>query len=80
MNLRNPRYYTEKIQWVKLYDRKEQYHTYVDKYAVRKVVNDLIGEEYLISLIGVYDSADDIEWDKLPNRFEEELERPHCLE
>ena len=69
LNLKNPKTFNEKIQWLKLYDKKPEYTTYVDKYAVREHIKEIIGEEYLIPLIGVYDSVDDIDWDRLPNKF-----------
>lgn len=61
--------FNEKQQWLKLYDRNPMYHQYVDKYEVRKVVADKIGEEYLIPIIGVWDDFDEIEISRLPNQF-----------
>lgn len=69
LNLNNPKTFNEKIQWLKLFDRRPEYTTYVDKFAVREHVKRILGEEYLIPLIDVYDSVEDIEWDKLPNEF-----------
>ena len=69
LNLRNPKTYTEKLQWLKLYDRKPMYTTLVDKYAVKKYVAEKLGEEYIIPLIGVWDDVDDIDFDVLPNQF-----------
>lgn len=69
LNLGNPETFNEKLQWLKLNDRKPEYTMYVDKYAVREHIKNSIGEEYLIPLIGVYDSVEDIDWDRLPNRF-----------
>ena len=69
LNLKNPRTFNEKIQWLKLYDRRPIYTTMVDKYAVKKYVADIIGEEYIIPTLGVWDRPEDIEWDKLPNQF-----------
>lgn len=57
------------MQWLKLYDRKPEYTKLVDKYEVRKYIAKTIGEQYLIPLLGVYDSFDDIDFDKLPNQF-----------
>jgi hypothetical protein len=57
------------LQWLKLYDRKPEYVTYVDKYAVREYIKQTIGEEYLIPLIGVYDHVEDIPWRELPEKF-----------
>lgn len=69
INLKNPRTYNEKLQWLKLNDRNPIYSDMVDKYEVRKTISKLIGEEYLIPLIGVYDSFDDINFDSLPDQF-----------
>ena len=69
LNLNNPQTFNEKIQWLKLYDRKPEYPTYVDKFAVREHIKRTIGEEYLIPLIGVYDNVEDINWDGLPDKF-----------
>lgn len=69
LDLDNPRTFNEKLQWLKLYDRKPEYTMMVDKYAVRKYIADTIGEEYLIPLLGLWDNPDDIEFDALPNQF-----------
>lgn len=69
LNLSNPKTFNEKLQWLKLHDRKPEYTMMVDKYAVRKYIADTIGEEYLIPLLGVWDNPDDIDFDALPNQF-----------
>ncbi|MBR0277326.1 MAG: glycosyl transferase [Clostridia bacterium] len=69
LNLENPQTFNEKMQWIKLYDRKPEYTVMVDKYAVKKYIADKIGEEYVIPLIGVWDKYDDIDFAKLPNQF-----------
>ncbi len=69
LNLDNPETFNEKIQWLKLYDRKPEYTTMVDKYAVKKYVADKIGEQYIIPTFGVWDKFDDIDFGKLPNQF-----------
>lgn len=69
LNLKNPKTFNEKLQWLKLYDRNPEYTKMVDKYEVREYIKEKIGEEYLIPLIGVYDKFDDIDFDKLPNQF-----------
>jgi len=61
--------FTEKIQWIKLYDRNPQYTIMQDKLLVRDFVSERIGEEYLIPLLGVWDTADQIDFEKLPERF-----------
>jgi len=69
LDLQNPVRYTEKLQWLKLYDRKDIYTTMVDKYMVKKYVSDLIGEEYVIPTLYVWDDVEDINFDDLPNSF-----------
>jgi len=69
IDLKNPKTYNEKLQWLKLYNRKSEYTKMVDKYLVREYITEKIGEEYLIPLIGVWDRVDDIDFDKLPEQF-----------
>lgn len=69
LNLDNPRTFNEKIQWLKLHDRNPLYTSLVDKYEVKKYVADLIGEEHIIPTLGVWDNADEIDFDSLPNQF-----------
>jgi hypothetical protein len=69
LNLGNPQTYNEKLQWLKLYDRNPEYTTCVDKYEVRKHVSDIIGNEFLIPIYGVWDRYDDINFDLLPDQF-----------
>lgn len=69
LNLDNPQTFNEKLQWLKLYDRKPEYTMMVDKFQARNYIADKIGEEYLIPCLGVWDDPDDIDFDKLPNQF-----------
>ncbi len=69
LDINKPKTFNEKLQWLKLYDRRPEYTMYVDKYAVREHISKTIGEEYLIPLIGVYDSVEEIDWDDLPDKF-----------
>lgn len=69
LDLKNPKTFSEKLQWLKLYDRRPEYTMMVDKYAVKKYVSSIIGSEYVIPTLGVWDKPEDIEWDKLPDRF-----------
>ena len=69
LDLENPARYTEKIQWCKLYAMDERKSTLSDKYAVREWVASLIGNEYLIPLLGVWDSPDKIDFNSLPKSF-----------
>lgn len=69
LNLNNPQTFNEKLQWLKLYDRKPIYTTMVDKYEAKKYVASIIGDEYIIPTLGVWDHFDDIDFDTLPNQF-----------
>ena len=68
-NLKNPKLYTEKIQWLKLYDRKPEYNRMVDKFEAKKYIASIVGEQYIIPTYGVWENFDDIDFDSLPNRF-----------
>lgn len=68
-NLRNPKDFNEKMCYFKLHNTEQRYSILCDKYAVREYVQSKIGEEYLIPLLGCWDSVDDILWDSLPNSF-----------
>ena len=70
LNLDNPQTFNEKLQWLKLYDRKPQYSKLVDKYEVREHVKKMIGEEYLIPLVGgPWNDFDEIDFQALPKQF-----------
>lgn len=69
LNLDDPVTYTEKLQWLKLYDHRPEYSVMVDKYAAKEFVAERIGEEYIIPLLGVWDSVEDIDFENLPQRF-----------
>lgn len=69
LNLENPETYSEKLQWLKLYNRKPLYPKLVDKYEVKDYVANIIGKEYIIPTIGVWNSFDEIDFAQLPNQF-----------
>lgn len=69
LNLVSPRTYDEKLQYLKLHDRKKIYTTIVDKYAVKEYVAERIGHQYIIPTLGVWDRFDDIDFDALPDQF-----------
>lgn len=69
LDLRNPRTFNEKMQWLKLYDRKDVYTTLVDKYEVKKIIVEVIGEDYIIPTYGVWEKFDDISFNELPEQF-----------
>lgn len=69
LHLNKPVTFTEKIQWLKLYDRKPIYTTMADKYDVKEYVAQRIGEQYIIPTLGVWDRFDEIDFAKLPEQF-----------
>jgi len=69
LNLKNPVTYNEKLNWLKLYDRKTIYTKMADKYEVRDIVSRKLGEEFLIPLLGVWEKAEDIDFSSLPKQF-----------
>ena len=69
LNLKHPKTYSEKCQWMKLYYQCPELTTMVDKYDVKRYVSDRIGEEYVVECYGVWDYFDDIDFEKLPNQF-----------
>lgn len=69
LNLKNPITFNEKLQWIKIYDVRPEYTQMVDKYEVRSFIADKLGEQYLFPLLGVWNSFDEIEFDKLPLQF-----------
>lgn len=69
LRIDSPVTFNEKLQWLKLYDRKERYASLVDKYEVRQHITHEIGAEYLVPLLGVWESADEIDFDSLPQQF-----------
>ena len=69
LNLDSPRAFNEKLQWLKLYDRKPAYTMMVDKYRVRAYIAKKLGPEYLVPLLGVWERAEDVDFDALPEQF-----------
>lgn len=69
LDLEKPVTFNEKIQWLKLHDRKDVYTRMVDKYEVKNLIAEKIGSEYVIPLIGVWNNADEIDFDALPEQF-----------
>lgn len=74
MDFENPVTFTQKIQWLKLYDNPEEKSLFVDKYKVRQYIAETIGSEYLIPLVSIdgkdcFYNADDIDFSKLPQSF-----------
>lgn len=69
LDLENPKTFNEKLQWLKLHDRNPEYTKMVDKYEAKEYVANIIGKEYIIPTLGVWDKFDDIDFDALPNEF-----------
>lgn len=69
LNLNHPETFNEKLQWMKLHDHNPKYTEYADKYKVREHISQVLGEDYLIPLIGVYSTPDEIPYDLLPDQF-----------
>ncbi|NTQ65724.1 glycosyl transferase [Enterococcus faecium] len=69
MDIDNPVGFNQKLQWLKIYDRKPEYSMMVDKFEVKKYVASIIGEEYIIPTLGIWENFDEIDFAKLPNQF-----------
>lgn len=69
LNLKSPKTFNEKLQWLKLYNRDLRQIKLVDKYEVKNYIASTIGEEYVIPTLGVYNNFDDIDFSKLPEQF-----------
>lgn len=69
LDLEHPKTFQEKLQWLKLYDRKPIYTKMVDKYEAKDFIAEKVGSEYIIPTLGIYNTVDEIDYDKLPNEF-----------
>ena len=69
LNVKNPKTFNEKLQWLKLNDRRPEYTQMVDKAEVKEYVSSIIGDKYIIPTLAVYNSAEDIDFKALPNQF-----------
>ncbi|MBQ3504697.1 MAG: glycosyl transferase [Oscillospiraceae bacterium] len=68
-NLKTPKTFNEKLQWLKLYYHKKSHTRMVDKYEMKSYIEERIGKQYTIPLLGVWDQVDDINFDVLPDQF-----------
>lgn len=68
-DLKNPKTFNEKLQWLKLYDRNPEYTRMVDKYEAKRYAASIIGDEHIVPSYGVWDAFEDIDFDALPNQF-----------
>lgn len=69
LNLDNPSTFNEKLNWLKLHDRKLIYSTMVDKYEAKEFITSRVGDEYVIPTYGIWERFEDINFDELPNQF-----------
>lgn len=69
LNLDDPKTFNEKLQWLKLYNRKPEYTRMVDKYEAKLHAAEIIGEEHIIPTLGVWEKFDDIDFSALPDKF-----------
>lgn len=69
LNLNPPKTFNEKMQWLKLYNRKNIYTTMADKYEVKKYVSSLIGDKYIIPTLAVWNNSEEIDLSVLPDKF-----------
>lgn len=69
LDLKNPQSFNEKLQWLKLYNRKPEYTAMVDKYEAKKIAADMMGYDHIIPSYGVWNSFDEINFDELPDQF-----------
>jgi hypothetical protein len=69
LHLRRPRTFQEKLQWLKLYDRRPAYTALADKYAAKQYVAEKLGAEYVIPTLGLWERPEDIPLELLPDQF-----------
>lgn len=69
LDLNNPLTFNQKLQWLKLYDRQDIYTNMVDKYEAKENLSKIIDKKYFIPTIGIYNNFDEINFDKLPEKF-----------
>ena len=69
INWKNPKTFNEKIQWLKIYDRKYIYTEFADKVAVKDHIEVILGKDILVPTLGVFEKIDDIDFSLLPDKF-----------
>ena len=69
LHLDNPETMNEKLQWLKLYNRRPEYTQMVDKISAKEYVAKLIGDKYIVPTLGVWNHYDEIDFDRLPDSF-----------
>ncbi|MBQ8769587.1 MAG: glycosyl transferase [Bacteroides sp.] len=69
LNLKRPRTFNEKLQWLKLYGHRPEYVDMADKYKVKAIVSNLIGDKYVVPCLGVWEKVEQLDFEKLPEKF-----------
>ncbi|MEY8521458.1 ATP-grasp fold amidoligase family protein [Lachnospiraceae bacterium 38-10] len=69
LSFKNPKTFNAKLQWLKVYNRDSILTMLVDKYEVKEYIKEKIGEEYIIPTVGIWDNANEIDFNKLPEQF-----------
>ena len=69
IDFKDPKGYCEKLQWLKVNDRRPEYTKLVDKLAVRDHIDEVLGEGYMFPLLGKWKSFDEIDFSTLPEQF-----------
>lgn len=69
LNLKEPKSFSEKLQWLKLYDKHPEYTKMVDKIDAKDYVASKVGDKYIIPTLGTWENVEDIDWSTLPNQF-----------
>lgn len=69
LKLENPKTFNEKLQWLKLHDRRPEYTKMVDKYEAKEYVRSILGDEYIIPTLALWNKVEDIDISQLPNEF-----------
>lgn len=69
LNIKNPKTFNEKIQWLKLFYRNDLMTRIVDKYEFKNYIKEQLGDGYTVPLLGAWDKVEDVDFDKLPNKF-----------
>lgn len=69
LELEHPRSYSEKLQWLKLHDRRDIYTDMVDKVSAKEFIADRVGREHVIPTLGVWEHFDEIDFERLPDSF-----------
>lgn len=69
LDLEDPKSFNEKLQWLKLHNRRPEYTTMADKYEMRAWVEERVGPGHTVPVLGVWDDPEEIDFDSLPDQF-----------